>query len=346
VKPFETLTHLGRGRQLRPYAIKLLKDRFGIQAVTLQQVAESVNIVFRAVTQDQKRCVLRLTPPGHFHDRCDVDSEIAWIDSLCQAGIGVPHVIQARNGETVISMRWDGIPGQWHCVVFEWIQARELATCWRDANIYRYGQLLAQLHVAGARFTPPKGFRVRSAATVFPHCDPAFEKAEPFVLFDKIPKDLVPPARRKLFERALDLAQGEISRLFESGTPQPIHNDLHPWNVMINRFEIFAIDFENMLMGFPVQDVGTTLNYFRNYVKDEMPYEDRLAVFRKGYESVRPWPEEFPGQVQLMSASHRLMLCNFYAAHRDPEYREFATIVFKRVEARIKEDLAVVEMRC
>jgi len=343
MKPFDALTHIGRGRKLRPLAMQLLREQFGIRAMSLQQVAETVNIVFRVTTETSQRYVLRMTPPTHFHDRQDVSSEIAWISSLRREAIGVPYVVPAANGAPMTSMRWASVPGEWHCVVFEWIQAADLATRWCDANIKRYGALQARLHVAGERFVPPDGFRIRSASTVFPHCDPAFDRPEPFVLFDKIPKALVPPARKKLFVQAINLAQTEISRLFDKGSPHPIHNDLHPWNVMVNRSDMIAIDFENMLMGFPVQDIGTTLNYFRNYFKDETPYDERLATFREGYESIRPWPEEYPGQVQLMSASHRLMLCNFYAGHQDPEYREFAAIVFKRVEARIREDLLALD---
>ena len=111
---------------------------------------------------------------------------------------------------------------------------------------------------------------------------------------------------------------------------------------MVNRDRIYAIDFENILMGYPVQDVGTALNYFRGYFTDDAPYEERVAAFRRGYETEAPWPEEYPGQIRAMTASHRLMLCNFYASHRDPEYREFAFGFFKRCEKLLREDLAII----
>jgi len=89
-----------------------------------------------------------------------------------------------------------------------------------------------------------------------------------------------------------------------------------------------------------VQDIGTTLNYFQDYFKDPVAFAGRLASFRRGYETVRAWPEEFPGQLRLMTASHRLLLCNYYASHHDPEYRRFAHRFFATVEKRIQEDLA------
>ncbi len=340
MKTFEQLTHVGKGRRLRPYAAKLLEIEYGIRAETLEQVAETVNVVYRVQLKDGSRCVLRLTPPKHFHDRQDVQSEVAWLHSLAKQSIGVPTVIAARNGNDVVTVVWDGIPGEWHGVVFEWIQGVNLANRWTATNIERFGQLVAQLHVAGSQFAPPPGFRLRPANSVFPHCNTSFAHPEPMVLFDGLPKKLLPAKRGALFTKAYALAEKEIERLFREGAPQPIHNDLHPWNVMISRDEIHAIDFENSLMGFPVQDLGTVLNYWQNYFKDDVAFDERLASFRAGYERIQPWPEEYPGQIRLLTASHRLMLCNYYASHHDPEYREFAYEVFPIVEKRLAEDLA------
>ena len=338
-RDFDRLTHLGRGRRLRPLARELLRQRFGIRAVALRQVAESINIVYRGETRRKRRFVLRLTPPAHFHGRRDVSSEMEWLRFLGSEGIGVPEPLPALDGSTVVSTSWAEIPGEWHCVVFDWIRGRDLATRWTTPNIERYGRLAARLHVGGSRFEPTPGFRIRTATTVFPHCDPEFEDPEPLVLFDRVPEGLLPGERKEFFRRVHELAQSAITRLFETRGPLPIHNDLHPWNVMVSRGRIYAIDFENMLMGHPVQDVGTTLNYFRDYVPDDAPYEERVAAFRRGYESEAAWPEEYPGQIRAMTASHRLMLCNFYASHRDPEYREFAFKFFGRCEKRLREDL-------
>lgn len=339
---FDQLTHLGRGRRLRPLATELLRRSFGIRAIALRQVAESVNIVYRGETRGKRRFVLRLTPPAHFHGRRDVSSEMSWLRSLASEGIRVPVPVLARDGSTVVSTSWEGIPGEWHCVVFDWIRGSVLADRWTTPNIERFGRLAARLHACGSRFEPPPGFRIRAATTVFPHCDPAFEEPEPLVLFDGVPGNLLSGERREIFLRAHVHAQSAIARLFEAGRSHPIHNDLHPWNVMVNRDGMYAIDFENMLMGFPAQDLGTALNYFRGYFPDDAPVEEREAAFRRGYESEAPWPEEYPGQIRALTASHRLMLCNFYASHRDPEYREFAVRFFERCERRLREDLAII----
>jgi Ser/Thr protein kinase RdoA (MazF antagonist) len=146
----------------------------------------------------------------------------------------------------------------------------------------------------------------------------------------------MPQKRKEVLLEARKYVQAEINRLFDGGIPHPIHNDLHPWNVIVSRNRLFAIDFENCLLGFPVQDVGTTLHYIQEHFENRIPYELVLAAFRRGYEAVRPWPEQKAGQVETMIAAHRLLLCNFYASSKDPEYREYAVRFLERMEARLR----------
>jgi Ser/Thr protein kinase RdoA (MazF antagonist) len=184
---------------------------------------------------------------------------------------------------------------------------------------------------------PPHDFRIRTYDDVLPHCAPGFAHPEPRVLFDGLDDRLMPPARRELFRQVGERVQAEIDRLFAAGSPQPIHNDLHPWNVMVAGSRLQALDFENCLMGFPVQDVGTTLHYVQHHFEKKMPFAACRTAFRRGYESERAWPEEYPGQVDTMTAGHRLLLCNFYASHRDAEFREFGVGFIARMEARLRD---------
>ena len=41
-----------------------------------------------------------------------------------------------------------------------------------------------------------------------------------------------------------------------------IHGDLHQWNVRNARGVLSPIDFEDLMLGWPMQDIATTLYYF------------------------------------------------------------------------------------
>jgi Ser/Thr protein kinase RdoA (MazF antagonist) len=336
MKDFASLTHIGKGRRLRPLLMRTLRA-YGIENARLRQFRETINIVYRVVAPDGGRYLLRLTPPWHFHGLEDVRSEIAWMRALCrESTVDLPTPIAALDGESVVTEAWPQIPGEWHCVLFSWIPGRMLASRWTQSHIERYGRLSALLHLHGESFRPPPGFRIRPFDGVFPHCAPGFANPEPLVLFDRLDPSRMPHARRRLFQRIHDRAQSEIDRLLADGLPQPIHNDLHPWNVMISGERLFAIDFENCLLGFPVQDLGTTLHYIEQHFSKVIPFDACVAAYRRGYETVRPWPARTPGQLAAMTAAHRLLLCNFYAASQDPEYREFAAGFIARMEAHFR----------
>ena len=51
-----------------------------------------------------------------------------------------------------------------------------------------------------------------------------------------------------------------------------LHNDLHQWNVRIYRGRLSPIDFEDLMWGWPVQDIATTLYYHL-----DNGYDDRAA---------------------------------------------------------------------
>ena len=113
---FDRLTHLGKGRRLRPLVHDVLR-RAGIEDASVVQFRETSNMVFRVKTRSGERYVLRMTPPWHFHGAEDVRSEISWMQSIqSETDIGLPTPIANLDGEYVVTATRPDIPGKWHCV--------------------------------------------------------------------------------------------------------------------------------------------------------------------------------------------------------------------------------------
>jgi len=66
-------------------------------------------------------------------------------------------------------------------------------------------------------------------------------------------------------------------------------------------------DFENVMLGAPVQDLAITLFHSRPLEN----YDSLLSSFVAGYRSVREWPVEYEGQVLLLMAARSVMLINY-----------------------------------
>ena len=95
---------------------------------------------------------------------------------------------------------------------------------------------------------------------------------------------------------------------------QPIHADLHPWNVMWHQGKLAVFDFDDSGLGFPIQDLMTSLYYL------DTPEQD--AALLAGYASVAPVPEHTPEQRQLLMLQRRLLLLNYLYETSNPEHAE------------------------
>jgi Ser/Thr protein kinase RdoA (MazF antagonist) len=106
-----------------------------------------------------------------------------------------------------------------------------------------------------------------------------------------------------------------------------IHGDLHYWNVHVHRGELTVIDFEDVMRGYPVQDIAITLSY-GNQRED---YPDLRAAFERGYTSVRAWPAESERQIQTLIAARNVMFIN-YVARIDAAPQDYVETRCKRLE--------------
>lgn len=336
MRPFHDLTPIGQARRLRPHAFRIL-DAFGIRSPTLQQLTAATNTVFRVDTPSGDRFVLRMTSPKSAHSADNVRAETTWIRDLHRnTDIGVAEPMALPDGTFTRALQTEEIPGIWHCALFRWVPGAMLSDRLTPENVARQGTLAARLHQHGSGFEPPSDFHIRTYRTLFPYSDPEFANPEPIMLFDRCTSDLMPPERVSVFRDAHDRIQGEIDRLFGTSTPHVIHNDLHLWNVKIARGRVYALDFEDLLWGHPIQDVATALYYYRHNKR----WPELLEAFRSGYERVRPWPGESDGQLESLIAARGILLANFVVASQDAAERAIAPDYLARMEQRLRDFLA------
>jgi Ser/Thr protein kinase RdoA (MazF antagonist) len=67
--------------------------------------------------------------------------------------------------------------------------------------------------------------------------------------------------------------------------------------------------FEDVMLGYPVQDVAITLYYGRQ--RDD--YDELREAFKDGYTSRRAWPEERVGQIETLMAARSVNFINYVA---------------------------------
>ncbi len=283
---------------------------YALDVTDLTRIPEGWNCNFRVETTAGERFVLRVSPPDRRRDE-EIDAELAWLTTLgAEPDIHVPRPVPARDGSLVVRASAPGVPEPRRCALFSWIPGVHLAEAFTDVNMAAFGDAVARLHAQALRYPIPHALTVWDRAFAFP---------EPVVIFDEFHAEMVPPQARATFERAWTAADDAIARLVASGEPPRIaHGDLHEENVFVDGHQVWLLDFDDCQVAWPVQDIGVT---FFEIGEEEERLPARRRAFREGYERVAPWPERYPGEIDVFAANRGLLRINYLLQPHDPDDR-------------------------
>lgn len=330
MKPYHTLTEHGQARRLRLLALQALQQ-YDLPVKRLSLVTNDFNGIFRLDLEDRQKLILRITLPEGGHNLDHVAAEMDWLAALARdTQLSIPRPVPARDGTLVVEASAGGVPEPRTCAIFTWVPGTNLARHITPGNLSRLGTLMASLHTHALSYRPPAGLSLLRFDGVFPF-------PEPLVLFDERYRIFLPASRRAIFERAIGWAQSAIDRLKASGEPMRIiHGDLHQWNVRYYRGVLSPIDFEDLMWGWPVQDIATTLYYFI----DSPDYASLRKAFQQGYTQHIPWPERQQGEIDAFIAARAVGLANFILNDPNPKWKDQAIGFFQRIEDRLRQLIA------
>ncbi len=300
MKSFDQLTYQGRARRLRTLALAALQY-YDLDVARVSVIHASFNAIYRVETADGQKYVIRVCRPNH-RALDEIRAEALWLAALRHdLALNVPEPLLNREGDLVTTVESQGVPEARRCVVFSWIPGQNLADQITPANLEKLGVLTARLHHHAARFALPQRVQVKCFNRVFPY-------NEPIALFEGEHADKLSAETRAQAKMISERAQTMLDRLLNNGhTPHLIHADLHQWNIKVHQGELYALDFDDTMFGFPVQDIGIMLFYIHRH--DDYPA--LYGAFRRGYESVLPWPEQVQAEVETWIAWRAMDLLNW-----------------------------------
>ena len=261
--------------------------------------------MFQLQAQDGQKYVLRIYSDEETTLR-DNQAEIFWLDALQRdTDLKVTQPVARRDGAYITIGGVPGVPGKRRCVLFKWVPGRALEHYLCAENYDKLGQTLARLHNHAQTLKPlPPHIQPKRWDKVFYYPD------EPVVYDTAAYRHLFPPQRVALLNDVIQRAGEVLERLYADARGQIlIHGDLHYWNVHLYRGQLHVIDFEDVMLGYPVQDVAITLSYGRQLDG----YQDWRAAFRQGYTRLRAWPAESARQLETLMAARTVNFINYVA---------------------------------
>ncbi len=312
MRHFDTLTKRGRARRLRSLARQALES-YDLDVTRVRLVNNESNCTFRVDTRDAGSYALRVNLPG-MRSAAEIRSELLWQEALWHdTDIPLPRPVRTRTGELVVEARNKRVPEARLCNVSSWVFGRTLSYAKTPENFRKLGVLSARIHAHGRGFQLPAGFAMPTLDTVLP-------AGRDDVLFDGGQLETLAPPTQQLVLSIRAALEPELGRIYAPGSaPQLIHGDLHWWNVLIYRGHLQPIDFEDYALAFPIQEIAIT--FF--YVLWDERFDELLQAFRAGYESISGWPEQRPGQFELLMGQRALDLLNLLMNSPYAEDKEF-----------------------
>lgn len=197
--------------------------------------------------------------------RAAIMEEHRFLQMLAEAELPVVQPLPLRDHLELASLsETDGMP---YCF-YPKFRGREHAEISNDDRRW-LGRTLGRLHNIGAHF------KARHRLTLDPHTygDLSLE----FILTQKfLPSDL-----KQNIEAHLLQAIGLIRPFFGKLEVIALHGDCHPGNILWNRDGPHLIDFDDMVLASPVQDIWMLFN------GSEEERREQRKVFFEGYEIFR-----------------------------------------------------------
>ena len=304
MKPYSELTRLGKLRRLHRLAVKALEN-YALDVKWIKFFTIETNTMFKVQSLEGENFVLRIYSDEET-TLTENQTEIFWLHALMRdTHLRISEPVARKDGEFISIVNVPGVPGDKRCVLFRWIPGRVLENYLNPGNYFQLGVVMARLHDHAESLRPlPPLIQPKKWDRAFYYPD------EPVVYNTETYQHLFPPDCVSIIDQVISIADEEFARLYADRARQIIiHGDLHFWNVHVYRGQLYIFDFEDVMLGYPVQDVAITLYYGR----DRDDYHQLRGAFKEGYTSLRPWPVERQGQLETLMAARSVNFVNYVA---------------------------------
>ena len=319
-KGFSELTRLGKIRRLHDVVDQALQE-YDIDVEQVKFLTIETNTLFEIRSKRGERFAMRIYTDGETTLK-ENQAEIFWLTALVQdTDLKVTQPVPRKDGDYISEVTVPGVPPDRRCVIYRWIPGQVLGDRNNLKYYYKLGQVLAKLHNHAKTLNPlpptinPKRW---DKAFYYPDEPVVYNTQEYSHVFSQ--KDI------QLIDSVIAIMDKMFNKLFSDQEDlMLIHGDLHFWNVHAYQGELYLIDFEDINLGYPVQDIAVTLYAGRN----REDFSKLKKTFINGYTEIRKWPKVESDVIPTLMAARTVMFIN-YAARILDEPKEY-------IKSRLKE---------
>ena len=302
---FADLTVEQQVETMLPLARQII-DGFDLGECELESINHEFNSTFKVTASSGERFALRINVNSK-RTLPNLKAEIFWVEQLAAVeGLTVAAPVKNRAGEYISTARHPLLERDLYAVLFRWLEGEELGDEPTEEMMRAAGRAMARMHAAAKETKLPEGASLPLVDDVFWSYGNAIE-----------PSEDVSPEDKATIARAVKKIENITRELYARNSPQLIHADIHRWNVMWQSSDVAIFDFDDCVIGLPVQDIAVTLYYNDTAEQD--------AAFLAGYQEFAPLPQYTEDEMNALKMQRRILLLSYILETENPEHRALAT---------------------
>ncbi|MGC6387867.1 phosphotransferase enzyme family protein [Ewingella sp. S1.OA.A_B6] len=273
----------------------------------LSLLCRSENATFMVRGNDGLRFALRIHR-GDYHQRDEIESELAWLDALRDTGIVVPEPLTGIDGRYVQTLPVSTTENR-NIVMFRWIDGNMPTTDVDPRAFAQLGEVTARLHQHSQRWVPPANFR----RIVWDHDSMVGSQGHwgrwqdaPGISERDFPliEETLAQIRRVLHD------YGKSDRRYGL-----IHADLRLTNLLLHEGETRVIDFDDCGMGWYMHDAAAAISFVEHHPRAAEWVEHWL----RGYQTICPLSDADLAVIPTMIVQRRIQLLAWRGSHATTE---------------------------
>lgn len=316
---FAQLSQRAQIAALRPVAL-VASRAFGVQPASLRCINHGFNTTYAVTDATGAKYALRLNTHS-LRDSAGLIAEQQWITALTKAEhINVPAPLTTATGAPFVEIPFVPLHKTLIATMACWLPGRIVGAKPSREQMRHIGALTAHVHRQSAQWTPTVGAQ-------FPLVNQLFMNSHDHL--SDAPLRVIPPEVRRLIDEVRPRIDAVYAQLNAHTPVQPIHADLHPYNLMWHQQQLAVFDFDDAGLGLPIQDLAITSYYVR-----DIPYAD--AELWAGYHSVNPHLTIASDAFELLLMGRGILLLNDLLVLTTPADYEFLPEFVRRMQLRLQ----------
>jgi Ser/Thr protein kinase RdoA (MazF antagonist) len=298
--------------------VRAIMSQFDFEVASFESINHEFNSTFKITTEGGDRFALRINV-NSTKTLENLRAEVQWVQGIRE--ILVPAPIANSAGEFITFAHHDASGRTLPAVLFSWLEGEEVGDEPTADQLFAAGAAMAKLHISS------KGFKFAADASL-PVIDSVLWGAPDYLCGEGA---ALSPEDQQVMKIAYELIQEVIDRQLAENEPQPIHADMHGWNLMWHEGKLAVFDFDDAMMGTPLIDLATAIYY--------LDTEEQNQSFIDGYRSITPLAPHSPRDLEVLLVQRRIVLLNYLFETSNPEHQaiipDYQAETMRRVKALV-----------